>query len=332
VVADVALILLTGGFAAALALQWLALGAAGRLQLYAHPNTRSFHVVPTPTGGGVAFVVPLTGYLLWLSLEGSAPALVLALGGGTIAAAGWWDDLREVSARLRLLTHAVAAAAFVWVLLPHGAWPLLVLLAFALVWYINLYNFMDGIDGLAGAQALVFALGVQVIASGVPGWPGDVLWLCAGTMLGFLVFNWPPARVFMGDVGSGFLGFVTGALALILWQQQIVPLIACLILLSGFWLDATYTLIVRVLTGQPFTQAHRSHLYQKVALRRGHLWTTVCYLLYAALWLLPLAWLSARYAPELSPAGALWLVPAAVPVLVAAWRLRAGLPERPGHE
>jgi Fuc2NAc and GlcNAc transferase len=185
---------------------------------------------------------------------------------------------------------------------------------------------MDGIDGLAAAQALVFAAGAQIVALGVPGWTGDLLWLLCGCSVGFLVFNWPPARLFMGDVGSGFLGFLSGALALLLWWQQTLPLATSLILFSVFWLDTSYTLIVRMFTSQAFTQPHRSHLYQKLAARRGHSWTTVFYLVYALFWLLPLAWASVRLT---APSAAVWwLLPALLPPLAAAGWLAAGLPDR----
>jgi Fuc2NAc and GlcNAc transferase len=201
----------------------------------------------------------------------------------------------------------------------------------ALVWHINLYNFMDGIDALAGAQTLVFTVGAQVVGQGLPGWPGDVLWLCTGSVLGFLAFNWPPARIFMGDVGSYFLGLITAAVAVLLWQQHTLALPVSLILLCGFWFDASYTLIVRALTGQAFTQPHRTHLYQKIAAKRGHLWTTVCYLVYATFWLVPLSWLCARHGTGLFPATLLWVLPAVTPLAMAAWWLRAGLPGADDH-
>jgi Fuc2NAc and GlcNAc transferase len=332
-VLELALMLLGAGFAVALALEWLAWRASLRLQVLAHPNLRSFHDRPTPTGGGVAFVVPLVAYLGWLGAQGAAPAAALAGGGALLAVVGLWDDWRELSARVRLVAQAAAAAAVAWAVLPEAAasggvgaaW--LVLVTFLLVWQVNLYNFMDGIDGLAGAQALVLFAGAQVVGLGLPGWPGDLAWLACGAVLGFLVFNWPPARIFMGDVGSGFLGLVTGGFALVAWQQGGLPLTASLILLAGFWFDATYTLIVRILTGQAFTQAHRSHLYQKLAAKRGHLWTTVTFLLYAAAWLVPLAWLCARQPAADSLWSPLWLAAAVAPLALAAWRLGAGQPE-----
>lgn len=325
-VPHVAVTLLAGGFALGLVLEWLVVLASRRLALLAHPNERSFHELPTPTAGGIAFVVPLLGYLAWLGGLGSEAALSLAAGGAALAAVGLWDDLRDASALVRLLLHGAAAAVFVWVAWPEAGWLLGGLAVLALVWQINLYNFMDGIDGLAGTQALVFFVGIHVVGPGVAGWPGDFAWLASGSMLAFLVFNWAPARIFMGDVGSGVLGLLTGALTLLLWREQFLALTPCLILLAGFWFDASTTLIVRLTSGQSFTQAHRSHLYQKVAAKRGHSWTTGCYLLYAMVWLLPLAWLSPRLTPEL-PYSLVWLVPAVAPLALAAWWFRAGLPE-----
>ena len=226
--------------------------------------------------------------------------------------------------------HLLAAGAVVAVAVPD--WPgwLQGAAALALAWQINLYNFMDGIDGIAGSQALVFLVGAQLVAGGIPGWTGDLTWLACGGALGFLVFNFPPARLFMGDIGSGFLGLLTGALALLWWQQDLLHIVPSLILLAVFWLDASYTLIVRLLTGQPFTQAHRSHLYQKVAATRGHSWTTAGFLLYAIFWLLPLAWLAAHFPDEPGPLTWLWLIPAGLPVLIAASRFRAGMPAQQG--
>ncbi len=324
--ADVALILLGGGFAATGLLLWVMLGAARRWQLLAHPNARSSHEQPTPTAGGVAFVMPLLMYLGWLALAGSTVALVLGLAAGLLAAVGLWDDVRELGAGPRLAVQAVAVAGLLWVAIPDLGAGWLVVLALALIWHVNLFNFMDGIDGLAAAQVLVYVVGAQVIALGVPGWSGDLLWLLGGCMMAFLTFNWAPARVFMGDVGSGFLGLLTGALAILLWRQQALGLVPSLILFCGFWLDATYTLIVRMFTSQDVTQAHRSHLYQRVATRRGHSWTTFGYLLYATFWLLPLAWLCSRTAPESILTASVWLLPAALPLLFLAWRLAAGMP------
>ena len=312
-VPDVALILLGGGFAVSVLVLAFMLAGAQRLGVYAHPNERSFHDAPKVTGGGVAFVLPLLGYLGWVAAAGSAEALALCAGGTALAVVGLLDDIREVSSLLRIAVHLVAAALLAGTVFAGGSWWLAAVVTVALAWQINLL------------------VGAQLVALGLPGWSGDVAWFACGGVLGFLVFNFPPARLFMGDVGSGVLGLLTGALALIWWQQGTLHVVPSLILLAGFWLDASYTLIVRALTGQPFTQAHRLHLYQKVATTRGHLWTTVGFLTYASLWLLPLAWLSARFPEQPDFTTWLWLLPVTVPVLLCAWWFRAGLPEGPGE-
>jgi len=327
VVPDVAVILLAGAFGASVLLLAAVLAGAQRLGVYAHPNERSFHDAPRVTAGGIAFVLPVLAYLGWVAAGGAAEALVLCAAAAALGAVGLLDDVCEVSSLLRMGVHLLAAGLLVAVVFGGVPWWLLAVFTVGLAWQVNLYNFMDGIDGIAGVQALVFLVGAHVVGGGLPGWSGDVAWLAAGGVLGFLAFNFPPARLFMGDVGSGVLGLLTGALALIWWQQQTLHLVASLILLAGFWLDASYTLIVRMLTGQPFTQAHRLHLYQKVATTRGHLWTTVGFLTYATFWLLPLAWLSVRYPAQPDFVTWLWLLPAAVPLAVAAWWFRAGLPE-----
>lgn len=325
-VLDVALMMLAAGFAAALGLGALMLRMSRRLSLLAEPNARSSHVRPTPTGGGVMFALPVLAWLVWLAWLGSVPAAGLAAAGAALTASGFWDDARELPAWSRLLVQIAAAAAVIGTVMPQAGWLLMLVGVVALAWHVNLYNFMDGIDGIAASQGLVFLLGAQIIAGGLPGWGGDVAWLAAGGLIAFLAYNWPPARMFMGDAGSGFLGVLIAGLALLWWQQGAVPLASSLILLAWFWFDATSTLIVRAVTGQAFTQAHRSHLYQKLAAKRGHLWTTVCLLLYAVLWLLPLAWLCALTRPRSLLLDAAWVAAAAAPLALAAWRVRAGVP------
>lgn len=332
-VPELPLILLGGGFAATFGIAAAMVAAPERLRIYAHPNVRSFHDRPTPTGGGLAFVLPITAYLVWLAALGAGSAGAIAAGGALLALIGLLDDRWELPKSVRLAAQLVVAGALAWVVLEPAqqasaaVWGLAALAALGLAWQINLYNFMDGIDGLAAAQALFYAVGVQIVVGGVPTWVGDLLWLTAGSSLGFLVLNWPPARLFMGDVGSYFLGLLTGVLTVLLWRQDLLSLPVSLILLSGFWFDATYTLIVRGSTRQAFTQPHRTHLYQKIAAKRGHLWTTVCYLMYGALWLLPLSWMCARSETGILAWDLLWVLPAVTPMAFAAAWMGAGRPE-----
>ena len=326
-----ALIALFAGFLGALVLEFCVIRFAQRFGLYALPNARSFHEDPTPGMGGLAFVVPIVLYLIVVdvnqgvagNLAGDAsglavgmwPALVL------VAAIGLWDDVSELSAKVRFSCHWIAVGWVLWHVDPSWHWAIVGIVALAIVWHINLFNFMDGIDGIAAVQCLMFCVSVQLLSGEVMGWQGDLLWLTMGGTLGFLVYNWPPARIFMGDVGSGFLGLLLGLLTVELWRSETLPLVASLTLLAGFWFDATYTLCVRMFTGQAFTQAHRSHLYQLVAERKGHLWTTVAYTVFSAAWLLPLAWLVVRF----PAASFVWLIIAVLPLGLIAIRLRVGM-------
>jgi Fuc2NAc and GlcNAc transferase len=260
---------------AAFALGWPAtvvvLRTAVRRQLLDEPNARSSHSVPTPRGGGLAFVgvfLLLLPVVVALEPDGARLALVLGAGGLAVAVVGLVDDLRDVSAPVRAAVHTVAAALAVAVLGLLGVGGPLglvaaVLLVVALVWVVNLYNFMDGVDGLAGGQAVVAAIGVALLAGAVPAVAAASLAL-AGAVLGFLVLNAPPARIFMGDVGSGFLGFVLGVLALQTWAEADVALPVVALLLAPFLVDATGTLALRGLRGERWYEPHRDHVYQRL--------------------------------------------------------------------
>jgi len=316
-------LMLVIGVGVGLLLQWCVYLFARRPHLLATPNERSSHTEPTPTMGGVVMALVVVAYFAQLASVDPRIGWGLCGACAAVAGVGLWDDLRGLGARFRIVVHALAAAMVLWALqLPLQIWALAVLLV-AVVWFINLYNFMDGIDGYAAVQALVFCLGAHIVAGGVAGWTGDLLWLLAGATLAFLGFNWPPAKIFMGDVGSGFLGLLIAALSLYMWQAADVPLVASLILLTGFWFDATYTLCVRIVTRQEFTQAHRQHLYQHLAMRRGHLWTTMAFLSYAAVWLIPLAWFASNFT-ELIFVQTAALIAAVLPMALGCWRLQAG--------
>jgi len=187
---------------------------------------------------------------------------------------------------------------------------------------VNLYNFMDGIDGLATSQCMVYCAGVLLIGHPVA-FTSELLWVLLGSAAGFLWFNRSPARIFMGDVGSGLLGLLVAILGLTLDARHQMPLIASLILLAGFWFDATYTLCVRIATGQKFASAHRSHLYQKCAQRFGHGRTTSMFAGFAVVWLLPLSWVCIAF-PRWS---LLWLAIAVMPLSAASVRMGAGREE-----
>ncbi|MCY4344282.1 MAG: hypothetical protein OXE83_11995 [Gammaproteobacteria bacterium] len=318
-----AVVLVAGAFIASAAIQAGLLRLATKRGWVAEPSRRGFHAKPVPTLGGLGFALPVLAWLGWLATqEPRLAGLALAVGG--VGLIGLIDDLRELGWPPRLAVHCLAAALALWALAPSWS-PVMLAAALALtVWHVNLFNFMDGIDGLAGCACLFFCLAVQFLSGGAPGWLGGLLWVTAGGALGFLTFNWPPARIFMGDLGSLFLGLLLAAITVGLIDQGILSPAACLILLAVLWFDTTYTLCVRIATRQRFTQAHRSHLYQLIVARRGQLWTTSAFLAFCILWLLPLAWL----AQTQSAYGWFWLLVAALPLAVAAPLLRAGLPER----
>ena len=300
-------------------LTWGMLNAPSPVRVLAHPNRRSSHAAPTPTAGGAAFVVVVVCWLVVFA-EDFPPAMPLALGGTLVAALGLVDDVREVHAGIRLACHVlVVSGCVVWLAAP-GALLALVLVV-GLVWWLNLYNFMDGIDGIAASQAAALAGGVLLLADGGSSQPFATVLLAAAA--GFLLFNWAPAKIFMGDAGSGFLGLLTGVLALWLWRAGELAPVASAILLLAFWFDATYTLIVRAVTGQAFASAHRSHLYQVLGRRLGHGRAVGIFWAHWLGWLLPLAFAASRF-PRWQFA---CLALACVPIAVACAWLRAGAEE-----
>ncbi len=270
------------------------------------PNARSSHSVPTPRGGGVAIVLSFLAAIIWLLLSGQVSAsLAMALlgAGGLVALIGFLDDHGHIAARWRLLGHFAAA---IWALFWLGGLPSLDLFGFSLnlgwlghvlaavylVWLLNLYNFMDGIDGIASVEAVCVCGGGALLygTSGhVPSGALPVLALAASVM-GFLLWNFPPARIFMGDAGSGFLGIVLGVLSLQAASVEPSWLWAWLILLGVFIVDATFTLLRRLMRGDKVYEAHRSHAYQFASRSFGrHLPVTLAVTAINLFWLLPLA-------------------------------------------
>lgn len=276
------------------------------------PNARSLHSMPTPRGGGLSIVITTTLGVLFLLLTGSIDSsLASAVGGGglVIGAVGFADDKRSLSAGLRVTIHLGAA---LWCMYVLGGLPPLqigerlvdlgivgnVLGTLAIVWTLNLFNFMDGIDGLAASEAAFVTLSDAFIGSGPAATPTDMsapMLLGAGC-LGFLVCNWPPAKIFMGDVGSGYIGYAVAALALAATRSGGTALFIWLILGGLFVSDATVTLIRRLARGEKVYQAHRSHAYQWLARRWcSHLPVTLVFWLINLVWLLPCAWWCARW-------------------------------------
>ncbi len=275
------------------------------------PNDRSSHSAPTPRGGGIAIVIAfLLGVLIvWAGgAIPASPAIALLGSGGIVALVGFLDDHGHIAARWRLLAHFSAAGwALFWMGgappldIPGGAidlgWLGIALCAVYLVWLLNLYNFMDGIDGIAGVEAVTVSVCAGVLglwalpASTVAIGPiALVAFLLAAAALGFLVWNFPPAKIFMGDAGSGFLGLTLGVLSLLSAWQAPVLFWCWTILLGVFVVDATITLLRRLIRRKTLYEAHRSHAYQFASRKLGtHKPATVVVALINILWLFPLA-------------------------------------------
>lgn len=255
-----------------------------RRAVLARPNARSSHSEPTPTGGGAAVLavaLPLMALVLWLSGAADAAAWALLAGAAALAVISGVDDVRGLPVALRLAAHA-AAVAGVLALIPdrflvfQGALPPFLdraAAALAWVWFVNLFNFMDGIDGIAGVETIAIGGGIFAIALVIGGRGGisaqvvglEALILAAAAA-GFLALNWHPARVFLGDVGSVPLGFLLGGLLIAVatwgyWQ-------AAIILPAYYLADATLTIALRAARGAPVWRAHAEHFYQR-AVRRG---------------------------------------------------------------
>ncbi len=265
------------------------------------PNERSSHTTPTPRGGGLAIVFfSLGGFsAVWL-LNPSCSLFVIfsyLIGSVIVAGASWVDDLRSLSTGIRFAVHTVSALL---ILLGAGYWQTIRLpfggefslgwigLPLTLLWIIGLtnsYNFMDGIDGIAGGQAVVAGLGWTFL-----GWAGDFSLLSAlglavaASSLGFLGHNWPPARIFMGDVGSAFLGYTFAFLAVIAGQNDPrLPLVGILFVWP-FVFDTIFTFLRRWRKGENVFAAHRSHLYQRLVVAKySHQFVTILYSALAAI-------------------------------------------------
>ena len=276
-------------------------------QLLDIPNDRSLHSVPTPRGGGAAIVLAFAASIIALYATNyveTKNAMILIGCGAIVAITGFLDDRQLLShARSRLALHFVAAVIAVSAL---GGLPTLpvfgtdvnlgifggILATIYLVWLLNLFNFMDGIDGISGAEvmsvcgAAVFLIHRTTHDYNIASLP---LALAAAT-LGFLVFNWPPAKIFMGDVGSGFVGFIVGIFSLITADSAGSLGWVWVILLGVFIVDATVTLIGRLFRKQKPHVAHRSHAFQHLALRFGsHKPVTIGVVAINLFWLFPIA-------------------------------------------
>ena len=248
-------------FACALATVGFALrsGWASRLALD-EPNARSLHTLPTPRVGGLLTVPWALAAGFLLVGEYRTPSLLATI----LCGFSFIDDRAGLPAGLRLLIHLALSTSMMFVAVV-GSWSLVVACAFAVAWMVNLFNFMDGADGLAGGMAVVgfSAYGIASVSAGNNDL-GLLSFCVVAAAFAFLVFNFPPARIFMGDAGSTTLGFLAGTLGVIGWQGSVWPLWFPVLVFSPFIVDATVTLVRRALRGEKVWQAHREHSYQKL--------------------------------------------------------------------
>jgi len=276
------------------------------------PNERSSHTTPTPRGGGIAIVLATLLAALALHIRGwvDAPLIWALVGGGLLVAlVGYLDDRRQLSARIRLAAHFAAA---LWALVCIGGIAPLrfgnhvlefgvtgyLIGAVGVTWVLNLFNFMDGIDGIAASEACFVSWASALLG----------LWTGASTAVpsmaiafgaacfGFLLWNWSPAKIFMGDVGSGFTGYVIAVLALAAARENSVGLYIWLILGGVFFCDATVTLVRRLVRREQVFQAHRSHGYQNLARHwHSHRAVTIWVIVLNVFWLFPCAGLAIAF-------------------------------------
>ena len=279
------------------------------------PNERSSHEVPVPRGGGLSIVLIclISILIIGFSEQLDRNQVVALFGGGSLVAAiGWLDDHRDVSALFRAFVHLIAS---IWTVFWLGGlgpielgfttmdlgWFGSMLAVIGMIWLINLYNFMDGTDGLAAVQAITagsFSV-FLFLSAGVTG-PALITLIMIAATTGFLLWNWSPAKIFMGDVGSSFLGYFFGALAILGEQYGSVPVLIWSILLALFFWDATLTLINRFRSGEKWYAAHRSHAYQRfVQMGHSHQKLALWFLVINVTILWPIAWFAMNYKSSL---------------------------------
>ena len=246
--------------------RWLAI----RHGMMDHPTSRSSHAVPTPRGGGLGLLLVVVAAWGWRATHPMTWALLLMLVGITmVGVVGQLDDRHGLSVGARLVVHLVAASTVGFVAAAGGSTPLIA--AGLFLWWtfwaissINLVNFMDGINGLVVSQVMVFALSVALFPDPT-GTVSLLAMIVAGACVGFLPWNFPRARIFLGDVGSGALGLMVPVLALLVMRGGEIDIVRAHLPLLPLFGDATWTIVQRWRRGERVTAPHRSHLYQRLA-------------------------------------------------------------------
>jgi Fuc2NAc and GlcNAc transferase len=307
---------------------------SARLGLVQAPNHRSSHFVPTPQGGGLGIIVATLLILSPLGFLDNFHFVCLLGGAVFLAGVGWMDDTRGLSIVFRLLAQFLVCSLFLLFAYYQFTWsPLALFLIFIAVGWINFFNFMDGLDGLAGIEALfLFLSGLSLIyfsgqidrAEGL----GFATLVIASALLGFLILNWPPAKIFMGSVGSFTLAFILFGLALLAHQRALLSFPVLVILPAVFVTDSTVTLLVRFFRRERWYEAHRTHAYQHLSLRwnndrkRGHLSVTLLVGSINLFFLYPLAWACIHWPDK----AMIWVFIAYAPLTLGALSLGAGKP------
>lgn len=305
--------------------------------IYDVPNERSSHTKRTPIGGGLGIASITISALIalalfhyrdvtwnWFIISGALFVLIVS----------FIDDVKHIKPITRLFAHFIAAGIIVYAMGPSPELrflpffvlkgiPAQVFTFFYIVWMINLFNFMDGIDGLAGVQTVSVALLAMIFA-----WLHGYEMLCliylvlAATSLGFLAHNWAPARIFMGDTGSCTLGYLIAALSLWGELKGGIPLVTIMIIMGIFIVDATYTLLRRLITGEKIHHAHTDHTFQHIIQRDfGHARVSAGVFIINVIWLAPFAYLSMT----LFSHSFLFLVIAYLPLVITAFYFKAGV-------
>lgn len=309
------------------------------------PNQRSSHSVPTPRGGGLAIVLAFVTSmgLIFFRIPGKANVLIALSSTLLVAGIGFCDDHAHVPARWRFLVHVFAALVALFFLsgLPNLLLPMPIDWLFKrwivdlgwlgyllgtvmLVWFLNLFNFMDGTDGIAASESVFVSGALASYLYYLDQFSFSVAISVMAASLGFLLWNWPNAKIFMGDVGSGFLGLLMGILILMATQQAAVLFYCGLILFGIFLVDSTYTLLYRFFGGQKWYDAHCSHTYQRAAKHYGHLKILLACWVINLFWLLPISLLVFLH-PHYALIG---LLLAYFPLLLLAYSFRAGQADR----